>query len=130
MSGIQKVSERVIDYAERLSDMADAAEGNHRQTTHLVRRWVLLPAAGAGLFALAKSDFLNRRVKEVVDEAKTIAADLPEELMTRVHDATQLGSNGNRAARGGSAQSRRTTGSARRSRKTNTRRRTNAGAAR
>ena len=32
MNGIHKFSAQVIDYAERLSDVADAAQGkNHRQ---------------------------------------------------------------------------------------------------
>ena len=32
MASIQKLSTKMIDYAERLSDMADAAEGKHQQT--------------------------------------------------------------------------------------------------
>jgi hypothetical protein len=77
----------MIDYGERLSKMADAAEGKKRQPSRL-GRWMFLPAAGAGLYALIRSDFFSRQAKEVVDEAKSRAADLPDDLMARVHQAT------------------------------------------
>jgi hypothetical protein len=76
----------MIDYCERLSKMADAAEG--KQASGKVRRWVLLPAAGASLYALVRSDFFSRQAKEVVDEARSRAAELPDDLMTRVQQAT------------------------------------------
>jgi hypothetical protein len=87
MSRIHTFSDQLVDYGERLSKMADAAEGKHR-SGKTIRRWVLLPAAGAGLYALVRSDFLSRQAKEVVDEAKSRAADLPDDLMTRVRQAT------------------------------------------
>jgi hypothetical protein len=94
MSRIHTFSTYLVDYGERLSKMADAAEGKHRQTGRM-RRLVLLPAAGAGLYALVRSDFFSRQAKEVVGEARSRAADLPDELMHRVHQAT------NGAKRGG-----------------------------
>jgi hypothetical protein len=91
MDGIHKFSDTVIDLAERLSNVADAAAGN--RTTNgrngpAATRWFLLPAAGAGLYALAKSDFFARQAKGVMDEAKTRASDLPNELMNRVSQTT------------------------------------------
>jgi hypothetical protein len=89
MARIQKLSTYVIDYAERLSDMADAAEGKHQQTNGNMTRWVLLPASGAALYALVRSDFFSRRAKDVVGEAKTRASELPDDLMARVRQSGQ-----------------------------------------
>jgi hypothetical protein len=89
---IQKFSERVIDFAERLSDVADAAEGKGRRRAgggNGTTRWVLLPAAGAGLYALAKSGFLARQTKEIVKEAKARASDLPNDLLNAVRQTQE-----------------------------------------
>lgn len=90
--GIHAFSERVIDYAERLSDMADAAEGKGRRTTSGSPQWLLLPAAGAGLYALVRSDFFTKQAKGVADEAKTRASELPTDLMKAVRHASQKSS--------------------------------------
>jgi hypothetical protein len=50
---------------------------------------VLLPAAGAGLYALVRSEFFSRQAKGVVEEAKTRATELPNDLMTAVRETTQ-----------------------------------------
>jgi hypothetical protein len=105
MAAIHKFSEQVIDYAERLSEMADAAEGKHQNRGGTMRRWVLLPASGAALYALVKSDFFSRRAKGVVDEAKARASDLPDDLMGRVRQTTARGST---SGQNGSASTRRT----------------------
>ena len=88
MNGIHKFSAQVIDYAERLSDVADAAQGkNHRQVGS-AKRWLLLPASGAALYAIVKSDSFSRQAKDVMDDAKTRAAELPEELIGLVRQTT------------------------------------------
>jgi hypothetical protein len=92
MASIQKLSEHVIDYAERVSGMADAAEGKHQQSNGKMTRWVLLPASGAALYALVRSDFFSRRAKDVVGEAKTRASELPDDLMARVRQSSQRAS--------------------------------------
>lgn len=56
MNGIHRFSARVIDYAERLSDVADAAQGKNHQRAGATTRWLLLPASGAALYALVKSE--------------------------------------------------------------------------
>ncbi len=84
MAGIQSISEQVIDYAERVSDMADAAQGRHRRVGSTLTRWVVLPASGAALFALARSNYVSRQAKDVVDGAKSRASELPDDLMSRV----------------------------------------------
>ncbi len=88
MAMIQKLSESVIDYAERVSDMADAAQGRRHQPVARMTRWVLLPASGAAVLALVRSDYITRQAKGVVDEAKGRASELPDDLMKRVR---QLG---------------------------------------
>jgi hypothetical protein len=100
MAAIQDFSSRLIDYAERLSEMADAAEGKHRLRPTRTTRWLLLPASGAAVYALLRSDSFSRQAKEVVDEAKARASDLPDELLTRVRQSSGTSSpNGSRAAR-------------------------------
>ena len=95
MDAVHKFSDHVIDFAERLSDIADAAEGRGRRGSSSGARWLLLPAAGAGLYALIRSDFFARQAKGVVDEAKTRAADLPGDLMNAVRDTADAPANGN-----------------------------------
>jgi hypothetical protein len=48
MANVHKFSEQVIDLAERLADVADAANGKGIRKSG-ASRWLILPAAGAGL---------------------------------------------------------------------------------
>jgi hypothetical protein len=90
MAGVHKFSEQMIEVAERLSNVADAAEGKRvARSGNGSMGWVLLPAAGAGLYALVKSDFFRRQANDVVDEAKSRASDLPNDLMKSVRRTTQ-----------------------------------------
>ena len=88
MGTIQKLSSQVIDYAERVSQMADVAQGKHQQRSGLTTRWLLLPASGAALYALVKSDAFSRPAKEVMDEAKARASELPDDLLSMVRQST------------------------------------------
>jgi hypothetical protein len=99
MTSIHRFSERVIDYAERFADISDAAQGKRRRGTGALTRWMVLPVSGAALYAVARSEFFARQAKGVLDEAKTIATGLPEDLMTAVRQTTGNGAN----ARGTSA---------------------------
>jgi hypothetical protein len=118
MASVHKLSSRVIDYAERANAMADAAQGK-RQHRGRMTRWLLLPASGAALYALVRSDGFSRQAKTVVDEAKNKASDLPEDLVARVRDAAKpstAGRNGSSgSARSGATSKRRTTSSRRKS---------------
>ena len=89
MAGIQEFSEKVITYATLLSDVADAAQGRRRSGGSRLR-WT---ASGVALLALVRSDFFARQAKEVVNEAKTLASDLPDDLMGVVR---QTGASGSR----------------------------------
>jgi hypothetical protein len=111
MNGIHRFSERMIDYAERMSDVADAAQGRNPRRSG-ARRWLLLPASGAALYALVRSDSFSKQAKGLVDEAKTRASDLPEDLMSRVRQTaptTTTSTNGGRRRRSSSTSPRRAT---------------------
>jgi hypothetical protein len=88
MANVHKFSEQVIDLAERLADVADAANGKGIRKGG-ASRWLILPAAGAGIYALATNGSFKRQAKGVVNEAKTRAADLPDELMGLVRQGSQ-----------------------------------------
>ena len=89
MADINTFSERVIDYAERLADVSDAAQGRGIRRGSMGTRWLLLPAAGAGIYALATNGTFTRHAKKVMDEAKTRASELPDDLMGRVRQTSQ-----------------------------------------
>ena len=101
MNEINKLSERVIEYAERASAMSDAAQGKKRIRSAGTMRWVLLPAAGAGLYAMVRSKAFTRQAKDAVSEAKTRAAELPDELMGLVRQSPSSRTTSS-AARNGS----------------------------
>jgi hypothetical protein len=87
MADIDKLSKQIIDYAERLADVADAAKGKgNRQKSGI--RWVLLPAAGAGLYALATNGSFAKRTKGAMEQAKARASELPEDLINRVRQSS------------------------------------------
>ena len=89
MADIYRFSERVIDLAERLEDVADAAKGKGNRKGSLGTRWLLLPAAGAGLYALATSGSFSRQAKGVMNQAKVRATDLPDELLGRIQQTSR-----------------------------------------
>jgi hypothetical protein len=117
MADIYKFSDRVVDMGERLADVADAVQGKgNRKSGAVGMRWLLLPAAGAGLFALGTSKRFTRQAKSVFDQAKERASDLPEDLVDRVQQATgATGSSQRRtsASRSGSSRRRKTSSASR-----------------
>ena len=110
MGTVHKFSEQVIDLAERLADVADAANGKGIRKGG-VTHWMILPAAGAGLYALATSGSLSRRAKGVVNQAKARASVMPDELLGLVRQASKTSSGRKTGARNGSKR-RRTASSA------------------
>jgi hypothetical protein len=117
MAAIHKFSSHVIDYAERLSLMADAAQGKGRHRGRATR-WLLLPASGAALYAIMRSDSFSRQAKEVMDEAKSKATELPDDLVARVRQTNARSSSSSSSS---SSTPRRSTGT--RSRASGSRRR-------
>jgi hypothetical protein len=110
MTDIHKFSRQVINLAERLEDMADAAQGRGRRGSSGTTRFFVLPAAGAALYALVKSDGFARRTKDVVNEAKTRASDLPSDLLKSVRQtqttSQSSGSSASQARNGSRSRSR------------------------
>ena len=76
-----------VDWAVRLEN-ADGSKGKAARAGG-AGRWLLLPAAGAGLYALATSRAFSRQAKDVMDQAKTRASELPDDLMGRLRQTTQ-----------------------------------------
>ena len=109
MAGIRKFSEGVVEAAERFADVADAAQGKGIRRGRMRTSWLILPAAGAGLYALATSGSFSSQAKGVLQQARARASDLPEELLDRVQQATG-------ADNGGTGQTSRSSGSRKTSR--------------
>ena len=105
--GIQKLSDQLVELGVRMADVADAAQGrrNRRRT---IGRWLFLPMAGAGLYALGRSDSFARQARGVVDDAKARAAELPDDLLSRVRQTTQASASNGRASTRRSTSRRRT----------------------
>jgi hypothetical protein len=117
MASINKLSEQMVDLAERLADVNEAAQGRNRKRG-VRARWLVLPVAGAGLYALGTSRAFTRQAKNVMAQAKDRASDLPEELLSRVQQtsgATNSSKNSRSSSRSTSSRtsSRRKTSSAR-----------------
>jgi hypothetical protein len=113
MADINKFSEQVIDLAERLADMSDAAKGKGIRRGGMGTRWFVLPAAGAGLYALATNGSFTRHAKGVVDQAKARASELPDDLLGRVRQTSQKRARTNGGQRRSQAGTRRRSNSAR-----------------
>ena len=116
MADIDKFSERLIDFAERFADVTDAAQGRGNRQGGIPARWLVLPAAGIGLYALGASGTFVRGAKNVAKQAKDRAVEIPDDLMSRVHQVTRTTSgtkNGSSTGRKPSS-SRRRTGARRR----------------
>jgi hypothetical protein len=88
MADVHRFSARVIDLAERTSAVADAAQGRRVRRRGMPARWLLLPATGAGLYALMANRSFTRQAKNVMNQAKERASDLPEDLVDRVQQTT------------------------------------------
>jgi len=128
MADIDSFSARLIDLAERFADVTDAAQGRGNRQGGIQARWLVLPAAGAGLYALGARGSFKRQAKSIVKQAKERATELPDDLLSRVHQATSSSSSASNGsnARTRSSSSGRSTGRTR----TQRRRRTQTSSAR
>jgi hypothetical protein len=95
MADMHRLSEHIIDFAERLDGVAEAAQGKGARRGGLGTRWLILPAAGAGLYALATSGAFTRQAKDVMGQARSRASELPEDLMGRIRQPSQKSTTGN-----------------------------------
>ena len=96
MADMSKVSERLIDVAERFADVVDAADGKGARKNGNGTRWLLLPAAGAAVYALAtSSSAMARQTRGLMRRAKDRATDLPDaDLFSRVKEVTGVADEG------------------------------------
>jgi hypothetical protein len=92
MADVSRFSERLIDLAERFADVVDAAEGRGGRKTWNGTRWLVLPAAGAAVYALAtSSSSMARQTRGFLKRARDRATDLPDaDLFDRVKEVTGL----------------------------------------
>ena len=92
MAEVKKMSEGLIDLAERFADVVDAAQGRGARKAGNGARWLILPAAGAGAYALAtSSSAFARRTRKLMSRAKDRATDLPDaDLFGRVKEVTGM----------------------------------------
>jgi hypothetical protein len=90
MAEVNKFSEGLIDMAERFADVVDAAQGRGSRKAGYGAKWLILPAAGAGVYALAtSSSAFARRTRKLMSRAKDRATDLPDsDLFGRVKEVT------------------------------------------
>jgi hypothetical protein len=87
MADINKFAEQVVDLAERFADITDAAQGKGNRKG-VGARWLVLPVAGAGLYALGSNGSFTRKTKKVMNQAKARASELPNDLMNRVEQVS------------------------------------------
>jgi hypothetical protein len=87
MADINKFAEQVVDLAERFADITDAAQGKGNRKG-VGARWLVLPVAGAGLYALGSNGSFTRKTKKVMKQAKARASELPNDLMNRVEQVS------------------------------------------
>ena len=79
MAEVKKMSEGLVDMAERFADVVDAAQGRGARKASGGAKWLILPAAGAGVYALAtSSSAFARRTRKLMSRAKDRATDLPD----------------------------------------------------
>jgi hypothetical protein len=118
MADVNRFSEGLIDVAERFADVVDSAQGRGARKSGTGARWLLLPAAGAGVYALATStSSMARQTRKLMRRARERATNLPDaDLFSRVKEVTG-GAERSPAASGGRAQTtRRRQGQSRRTR--------------
>ena len=115
MADIHNFSEKVTDLAQRLEDVADAANGKGIRRGSFGTRWLILPAVGAGLYALATNGSLARQTRDAMEQAKTRASELPDDLVARIRQTSQNTSNRNGSRRQTKSTRKSTTRKARRS---------------
>jgi hypothetical protein len=90
------MAEQAAYVAERLADVADAVRGKGARSGGGVGRWLLLPAAGVVVYAVAKSGSgVRDRAKDLAREATERASEIQDlHLVGRVKEVAGLGDDG------------------------------------
>jgi hypothetical protein len=110
MADVNRFSEGLIDMAERFADVVDSAQGKGARKSGPGVRWLLLPAAGAGAYALVTSSSkIAKNTRGFLGRARDRATDLPDtELMNRVKEATGMSQETSSSSSSGSGSGNRT----------------------
>jgi hypothetical protein len=110
MADVNRFSEGLIDVAERFADVVESAQGHGPRKAGLGAKWLILPAAGAGAYALAtSSSSLARQTRKLMSRAKDRATELPDsDLFGRVKEVTGQAEQSRSAGGDGSQRTRRT----------------------
>jgi hypothetical protein len=89
----QNFAKQVTEVAERVADVSDAVRGKARRRSGGLARWLILPAAGAAVYAAAKrASAVGRSTGGVVHGAKETPGEMPDtHLLNRVKDVTGFG---------------------------------------
>jgi hypothetical protein len=83
-----KFAKQVTEVAERVADVSDAARGKARKRSGGLGRWLILPVAGAAVYAAAKrASAAGRSTDGVVRRAEGRAGTPDMDLLNRVKDA-------------------------------------------
>lgn len=92
MTDFDKISKQAADIAERAADVADAARGEGSRSGGGAGRWLLLPLAGAAVYAVAKNGpDLARRTKDLIRQGRERTPDLSDlDLAGRVKEAAGM----------------------------------------
>jgi hypothetical protein len=95
MADFNKIAQQVTEVAERVADVSDAARGK-RAGKGGGARWLILPAVGAAVYAVAKNgSAFGRSTKAVVGQARDLASEVPDmDLLGRVKEVAGVGDNG------------------------------------
>jgi hypothetical protein len=90
MADVNRLSEGLIDVAERFADVVDSAQGKGARKAGHGGKWLLLPVAGASAYALAtSSSAIARKTRGLMSRAKDRATELPDaDLLGRVKEVT------------------------------------------
>jgi hypothetical protein len=126
MADVNRFSEGLIDAAERFADIVDSAQGKGARKGGLGAKWLILPAAGAGAYALAtSSSSVARQTRKLMLRAKDRATDLPDaDLFGRVKEVTGLVEDSSSGSGAGGQTARRSQNRRRRTSQTQRRRKT------
>jgi hypothetical protein len=87
-----KFAEQVTEMVERVADVSDAARGKARRRSGGLARWLILPAAGAAVYAAAKRASARSGSTDGVVRGANERADAPDmDLLNRVKDIAGFG---------------------------------------
>jgi hypothetical protein len=88
------LAKQVTEVAERVADVSDAVHGKRKRSGGLAR-WLILPAAGAAVYAAAKrASAVGRSNGGVMRGAEATAGEMPDmDLLNRIKDATGFGAD-------------------------------------